>query len=233
VATKDAERRFPDTRWSLVLAGDRGLALEHLAAAYWRPIFGYVRARWARDEAEALDCTQDFFVRLVEGDLLERADRGRGRFRAYVRAALANFLADEGRRRLAKSRGGGHRFVPLDESDELDLPDTRGRSPDETLDALWRAEILERAAHELERELSTEGKEKWWRLFHDHVLSDEGLSHAELAKRHGVSLADVSNWLTRARARYRDALLRIVRETVESESALAEELAWLIGERDT
>jgi RNA polymerase sigma factor (sigma-70 family) len=222
--------RFPDTRWSLVLAGDRGVALEHLAAAYWRPIYGYVRARWARDEAEALDATQDFFVRLVGGDLLEHAQRGRGRFRGYVRTALTNFLTDEWRRRNTGNRGGGRRFVPLDAPEVLELPDTRGKTPDEALDELWRAEVLERAARELERELCNEGKETWWALFRDHVLSGEETSRAELAQRHGISRVDVSNWLARSRRRFRETLIRIVRETVEGEAALAEELAWLLGE---
>jgi RNA polymerase sigma-70 factor (ECF subfamily) len=232
MATHDAPAaaRFPDTRWSLVLAGDRDVALEHLAAAYWKPIYGYVRAAWARDEAEALDATQAFFLRLLEGGLLEAVERGRGRFRAYVRAALANFLADEVRREGARRRGGGQRFVPLDDDGELALPDTRGRTPEEALDELWRAEILERGARELERELATEGKQAWWALFRDQVLSGAGLTHAELAERHGVSPVDVSNWLARGRARYRAALIRIVRETVTGESALAQELAWLLGE---
>ena len=225
-----AAGRFPDTRWSLVLAGDRGLALEHHAEAYWRPIYGYVRARWARDEAEALDTTQDFFVRLIEGVLLERADPRRGKFRAYVRAALSNFLVDEARKKNAQGRGGGRRFVPIENPGALDLPDPRGKSPEEALDHIWRAEVLGRAARDLERELLAEGKAKWWAIFRDQVLSDEGASHAVLAERHGVTPVDVSNWLARARARYRQAVIRVVRETVEGEAALGEELAWLLGE---
>jgi RNA polymerase sigma-70 factor (ECF subfamily) len=229
-ARDTAADRFPLTRWSLVLGGDRGAALEHLAAAYWRPIYGYVRARWARDEAEALDATQDFFVQLVDGRLLARADPDRGRFRAYVRAALANFLADQSRRRGARARGGGRQLVPLDAPEALDLPDTRGRSPDEALDDLWRAEVLERAAGELQRELLGEHKEVWWELFRDQVLRGEEHSYAELAKRHGVSRTDVANWLARSRRRYREAVIRVVRETVEGDRDLAQELGWLLGE---
>lgn len=224
---------FPDTRWSVVLSGDRGQALDHLATAYWRPIYGYVRARFARDEAEALDATQDFFVRLLTGDLLERADPARGRFRAYVRAALAHFLADEGRRRGARRQGGGRRFVPIGADEAADLPDTRGRAPDEALDELWRAEILERAARELESELVSEGKSVWWALFREAVLDGAPPSHAELAERQGVTVVDVTNWLSRARARYRAALIRIVRETVAGEASLEDELDWLVGERGT
>lgn len=230
MATNDtAAGRFPDTRWSLVLAGDRRVALEHLAAAYWKPVYGYVRARSGRGEAEALDITQDFFVRLVAGDILEQADRGRGRFRAFVRAVLANFLSDARRRRDATRSGGGQRFVPLDEA-ALELPDTHGKSPDDALDELWRAEVLQHAARELERELCGEGKEIWWALFRDQVLAGEELSQADLAERHGVTRVDVSNWLTRSRARYREIVIRVVRETVTGEGALAEELDWLLGE---
>jgi RNA polymerase sigma-70 factor (ECF subfamily) len=222
--------RFPQTHWSLVLAGDRGLAFEHLANAYWRPVYGYMRARCGRDGTEALDLTQAFFVRLLAGDLLARADRGRGRFRAYVRAALANFLSDEWRRRNARSRGGGQCFVPLDDADLLELPDTRGKDPQAALDELWRAEVLERAARDLESELRAEGKDTWWALFQDQVLLGAELSQAELARRHGVKRVDVSNWLARSRARYRETLIRIVRETVANEESLADELAWILGE---
>jgi RNA polymerase sigma-70 factor (ECF subfamily) len=220
---------FPDTRWSLVLAGDRGVALEHLASAYWRPVYGAVRAAFARDEAEALDATQDFFVRLLEGDLLARADKERGRFRAYVRAALRNFLADEGRRRRAQRRGGDRRFVPLHGDDAIDLPDVAARTPEQALDALWRAEVLARALRELKDELLADGKERWWALFHARFVEGDEASYADLAARHGASEVDVANWLSRGRARYREVVIRIVRETVDGEGALAEEVDWLLG----
>lgn len=224
---------FPDTRWSIVLSGDRGQALDHLAAAYWRPVYGYVRAHFARDEAEALDATQDFFVRLLDGDLLDRADPARGRFRAYVRKALANFLTDSFRERRSHRRGGDRLFVPIGAGDSEgapELPDTRGRSPEEALDELWRAEILERAARDLERELIAEGKPVWWALFREAVLDGDRPSHAEMAERHGVTVVDVTNWLSRARSRYRAALIRIVRETVVGEASLEDEIDWLLGE---
>ena len=169
-------------------------------------------------------------MRLIEGVLLERADPRRGKFRAYVRAALSNFLVDEARKKNAQGRGGGRRFVPIENPGALDLPDPRGKSPEEALDHIWRAEVLGRAARDLERELLAEGKAKWWAICRDQVLSDEGASHAVLAERHGVTPVDVSNWLARARARYRQAVIRVVRETVEGEAALGEELAWLLGE---
>ena len=85
---------FPSTCWSRVLGRDpRGeiptdLAkhearpdLEGLLRAYWRPVHAYLRAKHRLSPEDALDATQDFFVRILEGELLPRADPQRGRFR--------------------------------------------------------------------------------------------------------------------------------------------------------
>jgi hypothetical protein len=148
-----------------------------------------------------------------------------------VRVALAHFLTDEARKRQAKSRGGGRQFVSLEDADALELHDTKGRSPDQILDDLWRDETLRQAAALLERELVAEGKAKWWALFDDHIRADSNPTHAELAERHGISRIDVQNWLARCRVRYREALIQIVGRTVDGDNALAEELAWLLEER--
>jgi len=68
--------RFPATRWSLIAAARsaepeaRQRALEILVAAYWKPFYKYIRLRWDKDNEQAQDLTQDFFVRLLEKDSL-------------------------------------------------------------------------------------------------------------------------------------------------------------------
>ena len=77
--------RFNTTRWSMVLScADSGIesaaardALSELCKTYWRPIFAYIcRRGYSTQDAE--DLTQDFFTNLLQGPLLERADRDRG-----------------------------------------------------------------------------------------------------------------------------------------------------------
>ncbi len=59
---------FPATRWSLIVAArsaqpeERRRALEVLIAAYWKPVYKYIRLRWEKDNEEAKDLTQDFFL---------------------------------------------------------------------------------------------------------------------------------------------------------------------------
>ena len=69
--------KFPATRWSAVLAArsedpaERSRALEAIAAAYWKPIYKYLRIRWGKSNEDAKDLTQDFFAKLIEKEYLE------------------------------------------------------------------------------------------------------------------------------------------------------------------
>src|SRR6202008_842150 len=71
-----ASGRFPATHWSAVLAArsddpaERSRALEAIAAAYWKPIYNYLRIRWGKSNEDAKDLTQDFFSKLVEKEYL-------------------------------------------------------------------------------------------------------------------------------------------------------------------
>ena len=64
--------QFPATRWSLIVAArsaepeERQRALDILIAAYWKPVYKYIRLRWDKDNEQAKDLTQEFFFRLLE-----------------------------------------------------------------------------------------------------------------------------------------------------------------------
>src|SRR5262249_36931308 len=83
--------RFPTTRWSRVIAagGDDGpgaaAALAELCAAYWYPIYAFIRGK-GNDPEATLDLTQGYFARLLERRPFAAVDPARGRFRAFLRA---------------------------------------------------------------------------------------------------------------------------------------------------
>ena len=111
--------RFATTRWSLVLqAKDKAApqaraALADLCKAYWYPLYAFVRKR-SRDGHEAQDRTQGFFARLLEQDFLDDVAPERGRFRAFLLAAIKHFIANQIDRERAIKRGGGLRIGSLD-----------------------------------------------------------------------------------------------------------------------
>jgi hypothetical protein len=84
---------FPTTRWTLVIAAEDARrtearsALVSLCEGYWYPLYAYVRRRgYPADQAQ--DLTQEFFIRVMEGRYLDRADPEKGRFRAFILTSL-------------------------------------------------------------------------------------------------------------------------------------------------
>src|ERR1700748_3575932 len=107
--------QFPTTSWTLVVAAsdprgkDAHAALVSLCESYWYPLYTYLRRRgYAADQAQ--DLTQAFFVRILEGKYLDRADSQKGRFRSFLLTSLKFFVADEGDRRRGRKRGGDATF---------------------------------------------------------------------------------------------------------------------------
>jgi len=81
-------------------------ALISLCEGYWYPLYAYVRRRgYPTDQAQ--DLTQEFFIRVLEGRCLDRADPEKGRFRAFLLTSMRFFLGDEADRHRAQKRGGG------------------------------------------------------------------------------------------------------------------------------
>jgi RNA polymerase sigma factor (sigma-70 family) len=229
---------FPSTHWTVIRAGAdpdaRKESLALLARAYWRPIHAFLRRALGRSREDALDLTQDFFVWTIESGFLEKADPARGRFRAFLKTALHNYVAHADERKSALKRGGGARFVPLalddDEAARLEPVDVAARTPDELLDDAWRAQVVQSALERVQSDLERDGRAVAWAVFRDWFLdTDTAVDHRGLAERHGITLADVSNHLQRTKHAYRSALRSLVQETVGSGADLEEEMAWLVG----
>jgi DNA-directed RNA polymerase specialized sigma24 family protein len=91
-------------------------ALAELCGAYWYPIYAFIR-RTGHDPDEALDLTQDYFMRLLEIDVLASAEHRLGRFRAFLRTDCGFFLSHHHEKRRAIKRGGDRTELPIDARD--------------------------------------------------------------------------------------------------------------------
>ena len=228
-------RDFPSTCWSRFLASpgqeaDRAQAMEVLASTYWKPIFAYIRTGWAKSNEDAKDLTQGFFLWMMETGFADRADPRRGRFRAFLKTSLKNFLAQEEERRRALKRGGGHSRIPLDEEWTSRLPVREGQDPESRLDEVWKSELILRALALLEEKLRKEDREECFRIFQDYHLSgSDEAGYRQVAERHGQTEQDVDNALRYAKKRLRAIMADLVAETVGSEEDLREEWELLFG----
>jgi hypothetical protein len=79
----EASPRFMTTRWTVMGdAGDvsrRDAAWDHFCAAYWYPVYSFIRRRGDSPE-DASDLTQAFFGKLIEQDWLAKVERRETRF---------------------------------------------------------------------------------------------------------------------------------------------------------
>jgi len=85
---------FVTTRWSQVTAAGTGRreTLAWLCSAYWEALQAHVRRR-GYSASDTDDLTQDFLVQVLQGGLIERADKQRGRFRPFLLACLDHHLS--------------------------------------------------------------------------------------------------------------------------------------------
>ena len=234
---------FPQTRRSVVLAvgsaspEERARALDVLVAAYWRPVFRHVRARWRQDDEDARDLAQGFFAAALERGWLAKFDPGRGKFRTYLLTCLDGFVAKEKRAGRRLKRGGDATFVPLEstgedgESRELPLPD--GTDIEAEFQREWARSLFALAVGSLRARCAAAGKEVAFTLFERYDIegaeADDRPSYAQLAADHGLPVTQVTNHLHWARRELRAAVLDKLREITASEEEYRSEARALLG----
>jgi RNA polymerase sigma-70 factor (ECF subfamily) len=235
-----AAARFPTTCWSRVArAGDPAdpearAALEGLCRDYWYPLYAFVRRRGLSAE-DASDVVQGFLADLLERQVLERVDRDRGRFRAFLRASCAHYLSHERDRAGARKRGGGERPIPLD---RLDAEGRYGREPapadvmtaEQLFERRWALVLLERVLARLEAEAARTGKQELFARLRLMLEGDDGAeSYRDVGTALGMSEGAVKVAAHRLRGRYRELLREEVARTVADPADVDAELADLIA----
>jgi len=225
--------KFPTTLWTMVRsAGLRQtesskLALSRLCEIYWHPVYSYVRRRgFAVDDAQ--DLTQSFFAVLIEKQYLEDADQTRGRFRSFLLTAVKHFISNQLDLQRAQKRGGGHLFLSLDfqaAEEQYRIEPVDRTTPEVLFERKWALTLLNRTLRRLEVEAESP---------HFHSLKlfltgdqDRG-AYARAADELDISEAAVKVAVHRLRKRYRETLRAEIRDTVETDSQVDDEIRYLM-----
>src|ERR1035437_6965903 len=214
---------FVTTQWTRVLAArgdspEARAALSDLCAAYYAPVFAFVRHN-TPDEDAARDRTQEFFARLLSRQSLGAVDPERGRFRSYLLGAVKHFLADMRERERRLKRGGGQQHESIepgtDTSPGLQLPDANAPSPDREFDRKWALTVLDRALAALTAEHRATGKADQFEALKPWLTGDtENLSQAEAARALDVNEGAVKVAIHRLRKRFRELVKSEIARTV-------------------
>jgi DNA-directed RNA polymerase specialized sigma24 family protein len=206
---------FASTHWSIVAQSaqtdvpEAANALAQLCETYWPPIYSFIRRR-GYSPSDAEDLTQSFFAYFLRTKAYSRTDRLHGKFRSFLLASVKNFLADNWDRDQAIRRGGGYRFVSLDQGAAESFYDVAS-APDS-----------------LRQELHAEGKARLFEQLKNFLTGGNVLpSYDEASAQTRLPRATVKTHVHRLRQRYREIVRREVARTVSSPHEIDEELRYL------
>lgn len=208
------------------------VALEELCQAYWFPLYAYVRRHGNAKEA-AEDLVQAFFERFLAKNYLAGLNSERGRFRAFLLAALKNFLANNWKKSQRLKRGGGELVLPLDwQTADTKFRETASEepSPDQAFDREWALALLAKVIARLEAECVAEGKARLFEQLKIFLAAGKAeTAQREVAQTLEMEEGAVRVAIHRLRKRYRQLLRDEIANTLADPQMVDEEMRALFG----
>jgi RNA polymerase sigma-70 factor (ECF subfamily) len=205
--------------------------LSVLCETYWYPLYAEARRRGLNPE-DARDRVQGFFARMLEKNGMADADQTRGRFRSFLLAAFAHYLANQWDRQQARKRGGGQRLIPLDPAAleaRYEREPGHQETPERIFDRRWALALIDRALDRLREECASSGKARLFEVLKPALAGDRAASYAELAATLGTTEGAVKTAVHRLRARCALLIRLEVAETVADPGEIDDELTCLFA----
>jgi DNA-directed RNA polymerase specialized sigma24 family protein len=234
--------RFPTTRRSAVLAvgsednAEKERGFELLVAAYWKPVYKYIRIKSRADNEDGKDLTQSFFARAFEKDFLRSYEPRKGSFRTFLRVCLDGHVANEWKAARRQKRDPGAPLLSLDFAGADGELLAQGLPAGQSLEDYFHAEAVRSlfalSVEALRAECDARGKELAFRLFERYDLEPGPAgepSYVELAAEHGLSAAEVTSQLAYARRTFRRLVLDRLRAITGSDREFREEARAILG----
>jgi hypothetical protein len=211
-------------------------AMEQLLQTYWRPVYCFLR-RKGYDREATKDFTQGYFHEVVLGrSLIQKADRTKGRFRTFLIRALERYMTSVHRADVAKRRMPEGGFIRLDGAESLEIPElVHYATPAEVFDYAWASALLDRVLAEVASQCRQRGKGTHWDVFQARVLlpiteNAECASLAELCEKLDIaSKSTISKMTVAVNRRFRTVLRGHVRQLVDSDAEVDDEIEHLMG----
>lgn len=209
------------TLWTIVgQAGSGGSttvvnsAQEQLLLRYGKVVYRYLLGA-LRDPDAADELSQEFALKFVRGDL-GGADRGRGRFRDYLKGVLYHLIGDYHRRRRKQP-------LPLLDAHQPAAAAENSAASDEEFLTSWRNELLNSAWNSLLVLEQEQGKPfhtvLQFRATHAEMRSEQMATQLSEQMGTAVNAAWVRQTLHRARERFAEALVDEVVQSLSNPTA--------------
>jgi RNA polymerase sigma-70 factor (ECF subfamily) len=203
-------------------------ALVSLCENYWYPLYAYLRRRcYPADEAQ--DLTQEFFIRVLEGRYLDRADPEKGRFRSFILTSLKFFVADEGDRDRAQKRGGGmiEQLEFSSGEQRYQREPAHDETPERIFERRWALTLLDRVVERLREDFVQHGRPEHFERLKVFLLGQSDTPYAALAREMNTSEGALKVAIHRLRKRYRELFRQEIADTVADPAEVESELRFL------
>lgn len=231
---------FPTTRSSAVVAvrsadrAERARGFDTLVAAYWRPVYKYLRLKWNCSNEDAQDFTQGFFARALEKDFFAGYDVGKGSFRTFLRTCLDGFVSNERKAARRQKRGGDVTLIPFDfDSAEGELrahPLSDEMTVEDYFHQEWVRNLFALAVEELRAQCEKRGQLVQFQIFERYDLEPAGeVTYEALAREFGLPGTSITNYLAAMRRNFRRLLLGKLRELTADDREFRHEARVVLG----
>ena len=236
-----ASGSFETTRWTQIEKAKtqdqerRQTSVNNLIERYRKPVYCYLRRKGYKYE-DAEDLTQGFFTEIVFGrELVQKADKTKGRFRTFLLTALDRYITSEYRKQTAKKRFPELGLVQLADAGIPDTPISNlNLCPDQAFNYAWATNLLDKVLATVKKEYCTTDRVVYWEVFFATVVSPildntEAPSLAELCEKYGIEKEKkASNMIITVKRRFSTALKHQLRQFVQSDSEVEDEFLALI-----
>ncbi|MFO0873067.1 MAG: hypothetical protein U0575_03735 [Phycisphaerales bacterium] len=221
-----ADPNLAQTDWSMigrVSSPDEAAAaeaLERVVRRYWPAVYAFIR-RTGRDVHESSDLSQAFVAEvMLRRQLIEGADRRKGRFRHLLLRSLRNFLHEQHRFATRWKRNPRESLlIPLDAIAEPRAPQ-EADSPDAAFDRAWCQTLVKGVLSRVQEECQREGLDLHWQVFEARVVrpvlhGTEPIEYRQLAEELDLpGPGQAANLLVTVKRRFARALRKEIAATV-------------------
>lgn len=230
--------RFPTTHWSLVaragqdVTGAKRQALSELLTRYLPALRAHLVHGKRLSPEDADDLLQEFVAaKILEKELIGRADAQLGKFRTFLLTALDRFLIDHIREQNARKRspadgalrGLGDRAELLEAAPWCDA-----------FDLAWARNVIAETVRQMRIECETSDRMDVWGLFEGRLLGPilnaaEPVEYEELVGRFGLqSPSQASNLLITAKRMFGRVMRAVVAEYALGNGEIESEIGELM-----
>ncbi len=226
-----------ETRWSLVALAaspeDSSVnAMDELLQIYL-PVLKGMLNRWPQlDESTKEDLLQSFVQkRILEKQLLSKADASKGRFRNFLFRSFQNHIVDECRKSANTKRSPGKEN--LVSYDEIQGGIGESSELEKAYNVSWVRNLLEEGCRRLEVECKQKDRMDLWVVFCERLKKPflEGavpMPYGELVELLDIeSPSQASNLLVTSKRLLRKYLEDVIRETVNDPTEIQAEVQFL------